>query len=105
MDAAAEIGRNPVSLSTEMGRLTRDGTAESVSWDQILRRERGRGNIHFPCLADLDPYSCYIYDIYDILYRCTSTRMWMQGVHCGYRASTIISCWLKRSKYKLAYSS
>ena len=27
--------------------LTRDGTAEPVSRDQILRRERGQGNIHF----------------------------------------------------------
>ena len=31
-----------------MGRLTRDGTAEPVSRDQILRRERGQGNIIFP---------------------------------------------------------
>ena len=35
-----------------MSRLTRDGTAEPVSRDQILRRERGQGNIHFPCSAD-----------------------------------------------------
>ena len=53
MDAAAELGRNPVSkhqsLSMEMSRLTRDGTAETVSRDQIVRRERGEGNIHFPC--------------------------------------------------------
>ena len=55
MDAAAERGRNPVrkkstkfSLSMEMSRLTRDGIAEPVSRDQILRRERGQGNIHFP---------------------------------------------------------
>ena len=37
MDAAAELGRNPVyvstrfSLSMDMSRLTRDGTAETVS--------------------------------------------------------------------------
>ena len=53
-----------------MSRLTRDGTAEPVSRDQILRSERGEGNIIFPCSADhdqedwqpypLDPYSCYI---------------------------------------------
>ena len=49
-----------------MGRLTRDGTAETVSGDQILRRERGQGNINFPCSADheppysVDPYSCCI---------------------------------------------
>ena len=50
-----------------MSRLTRDATAEAVSRDQILRRERGQGNIHFPCSADheqgwqpylVDPYSC-----------------------------------------------
>ena len=33
-----------------MSWLTRDETAEPVSRDQILRRERGQGNIHFPCL-------------------------------------------------------
>ena len=36
----------------EMSRLTRDGTAEPVSRDQILRHERGQGNIHFSCSAD-----------------------------------------------------
>ena len=49
-----------------MSRLTRDGTAEPVSRDQILRHVRGQGNIHFPCSADheqdwqpypVDPYS------------------------------------------------
>ena len=40
------------SLSMEMSRLTRDGTAEPVSRDQILRHVRGQGNIHFPCSAD-----------------------------------------------------
>ena len=54
-----------------MSRLTSDGTTESVSRDQILRRERGQGNIHFPCSADheqdwqpcpVDPYSCYMCD-------------------------------------------
>ena len=55
MDAAAELGRNPVStrfsLSMEMSRLTRDGTAEPVSRDQILRDARGQGGV-FPCSAD-----------------------------------------------------
>ena len=49
-----------------MSKLTRDGTADLVSRDQILRHARGQGNIHFPCLADheqdwqpysVDPYS------------------------------------------------
>ena len=37
------------SLGMEMSRLARDGTAEPVSLDQISRRERGQGIIHFPC--------------------------------------------------------
>ena len=49
-----------------MSRLTRDGTAEPVSRDKILRHARGQGNVHFPCSADheqdwqlypVDPYS------------------------------------------------
>ena len=49
-----------------MSRLTRDGTAEPVSRDQILRHARGQGNVHFPCSAGheqdwrpypVDPYS------------------------------------------------
>ena len=43
-----------------MSRLTRDGTAEPVSRDQILRRGWGQGSIHFPCSAgheqDWQPY-------------------------------------------------
>ena len=35
-----------------MRRLTLDVTAEPVSRDQILRRERVHGNIIFPCSAD-----------------------------------------------------
>ena len=49
-----------------MSRLTRDGTAEPFSRDQILRHVRGQGNIYFLCSADhdqdwqsypVDPYS------------------------------------------------
>ena len=50
--------------------MTKDGTAEPISRDQILRREqRGQEDIHFPCSADheqdwqpypVDPYSCYM---------------------------------------------
>ena len=55
----------------KMSRLTRDGTAEPVSRDQIFRHERGQGNIHFACSADheqdwqlypVDPYSCFMCD-------------------------------------------
>ena len=37
--------------SMEMSKLTRDGTAEPVSRDRILRRERGQRKNHFPCSA------------------------------------------------------
>ena len=49
----------------------RDGTAEPVSRDQILRPVQGQGNIHFSCSADheqdwqpymVDPYSALCYD-------------------------------------------
>ena len=36
----------------KISRLTRDGTAEPVSRDQILSRERGQGSVNFPCPAD-----------------------------------------------------
>ena len=54
-----------------MRRLTRDGTAESISRDNILRRERRQGNINFACSADheqdwqpypVDHYPCYMCD-------------------------------------------
>ena len=56
MSVVAEIGRNPASKHQTQPeyrdeRLTRDGTAETVSRDKILRRERRQGNIHFPCSA------------------------------------------------------
>ena len=79
MDAAAKIGRSLVSkhqiqgprfsLSMEMSRLTRDGTAEPLSRDQILRCEWGQGNVYFSSSADheedwqpypVDPYFCYM---------------------------------------------
>ena len=48
-----------------MSRLTRDGTVEPVSLDQVLRCERGQGNIHFPCSADhvqdRQPYPVNLY--------------------------------------------
>ena len=73
MDAAAELGRNPLStrfrLSMEMSRLKRDGTAEPVSRDQILRHERGHGNIHFPCSADhVQDWQPYPVDPHSFLY-------------------------------------
>ena len=60
MDAAAELGRNRVSkhqIQPEFGDEQADAgrTAEPVSRDQILRRERGQGNINLSCSADHKP--------------------------------------------------
>ena len=63
--------------SMEMSRLTRDGTAEPVSRDQILRHAQGQGIIHFPCSANheqdwqpnpVDPYSA-ICDDHNVIVR------------------------------------
>ena len=75
-----------------MGRLTRNGIAEPVSRDQILRRERGQGNLHFPFSADheqdwqpypVDPYSCSIN-------KCNHTYILVLVVVYGQRQSLII---------------
>ena len=74
MNAAAELGRNPISKrqiqpeyedeQADAGRDCRTHLAKP-----ILRRERGQGNIYFLCSADheqdwqpypVDPYSCYM---------------------------------------------
>ena len=57
-----------------MSRLTRDGTAEPVSRDQILRNARGQGNIIFPVQLTtsrigLDPYSA-ICDDHTYIHTC-----------------------------------
>ena len=77
------------SLSMDMSRLTRNGTAETVSRDQILRHERGQGNITFSCSAEheqdwhpypVDPYSCYMCDhTYYMIY----TASLLQGLFSG----------------------
>ena len=75
MDAAAELGRNPLSKhhiqpeygdeQADAGRGCRNRLARPV-----LGHERGQGKIHFPCTADheqdwqpspVDLYSCYMW--------------------------------------------
>ena len=78
-----------------MSRLTRDGTA--VSRDQILRRERRQGKIHFPCSADHEqdwqpylvyPYPCYMCDhtyihTYIAIDTCSSSHeLHLSGIVC-----------------------
>ena len=56
-----------------MGRPMRDGIAESVSRDQILRRERRQGNIHLPCsVPHKQDWQPYLVDPY-FFYRCGHT--------------------------------
>ena len=67
-----------------MSKLTRDGTAEPVSRDRLLRRERGQGKVHFPCSADheqdwqpypVDPYSAIMW-CDDRTYIHTYSTLW-----------------------------
>ena len=107
MDAAAELGRNPVSkrigfsLSMEISRLTRDGTAEPVSRDQIiLRHVRGQGNIHFPCSADneqdwqpypVDPYSA-VCDDHTYILRTYMPTFDVDSYRGAIHSTTLRSC-------------
>ena len=75
------------SLSVEMSRLTRDETAEPVSRDQILMRERGEGNVHFPCSADHErdwqPYPVdhflTICDDHTYIHTCIHTYIYIEN--------------------------
>ena len=79
-----------------MSRLARDGTAEPVSRDQILRHARGQGNINFPCSADheqdwqpypVDPYSA----ICDDHTYCTDSQILRRGRGKGETPFSLIS--------------
>ena len=70
-----------------MGRLTRDGTAEPVSRDQILRHARGQGNIHFSCSADHEQdWQPYPVDPYSLLYVMT--------IHTYTLPARCVCCWM-----------
>ena len=73
---SASVGR--------MSRQTRGGTAEPVvSRDQILRRERGQGNIDFPCSGnhdqDLQPYPVDPYSALCDDYTCIHTSVFKKN--------------------------
>ena len=72
-----------------MSRLTRDGTAELVSRDKILRHARGQGKKYFPCSADheqdwqsypVDPYSA-IGDDHPSIHTYVHTYMQSEAEH------------------------
>ena len=73
----------------ETSRLTRDGTAEPVSRDQILRHARGQGNIHFPCSADHgQDWQPYPVDPYSAIYVMTMHIYIHIYIGCKYRTTT-----------------
>ena len=89
-----------------MSRLTRDGTAEPVSRDQILRHTRGQRNIHFPCSADheqdwqpypVDPYSAicddhtyiHTYIVYTTMFTVMYTGWLGQSDHIVEKPCTV----------------
>ena len=89
MEAAAELGRKPVSKHqiqpeygderAQAGRDCRTRLARPL----YSQRERGQGNIRFPCSADhkqdwqpysVDPYSCYMCDHTYIIFSRSDTN-------------------------------
>ena len=92
-----------------MGRLTRDGTAEPVSRDQILRHARGQGNVHFPCSADHEqdwqPYPVDLYsavcDDHTYIHTYSSTSFPAEGVDA--RKVCIGSKSPKNARYMYTY--
>ena len=57
MDAAAELGRNPVVSKHQIqpeyvGKQADAGRNSRIRLARPLRLEGGQGNIHFPCSAD-----------------------------------------------------
>ena len=83
-----------------MSRLTRDGTAEPVSRDQILRGVRGQGNIHFPCSADhVQDWQPYPRLIHALLYVTTIHTTLIHTTYSAHSARAVglirrhSSCW------------
>ena len=72
------------SLSMEMSRLTRDGTAEPVSRDQILRHARGQGNIIFPVQLTTSRIGNLTRLIHTLLYVMTIHTYIHIGIVCMY---------------------
>ena len=86
-----------------ISRLTRDGTAEPVSRDQILRRQQGQGNNHFPCsdheqdwqLYPVDPYSAICHD-HTYIYMALKAEVWVEAVTEGGRR--FMAAWRKEEE-------
>ena len=80
-----------------MSRLTRDGTAEPVSRDQVFRRARGQGNIHFPCSADHEQdWQPYLVDPYSAI---CDDHTYIPGTYIVYRSTTTVRYYVLLSNY------
>ena len=77
----------------EMSRLTRDGTVEPVSRDQILGHERGQGNIHFSCAAD------HVQDCQPAICMCDHTY-----IHTTYNSLIFLGSACTELTFVLVYS-
>ena len=79
--------------SVGMSRLALEGTAESVSRDQILRRELGQGNIHFHSSADHEqdwqPYPVDLCLLYIYIYICDHTYIY---IYEQYQVVNTVAC-------------
>ena len=90
-----------------MIRLTRDGTAEPVSRDQILRHAQVQGNVHFPCSAGheqdwqpypVDPYSAICDDDTYIHTYIRITERHVRGtIYLVHVFTAINDVWLKET--------
>ena len=70
----------------EISRLTRDGTAEPVSRDQILRHARGQGNIIFPVqltTSRIGNLTRLIHTLLDVMTIHTYIHTYIQGRAIG----------------------
>ena len=91
-----------------MSRLTRDGTAEPVSRDQIFRCERGQGDIHFPCSADHEqdwqPYPVDLYSCYNMCEDYDHTRhKYYNSTSSAVRAAGLQNSTLLYLQYSILY--
>ena len=75
----------------EMSRLTRDGTAEPVSRDQILRHARGQGNIIFPVQLTTSRIGN--------LTRLIHTLLYVMTIHTYIHSAALPSCLWSRSVF------
>ena len=91
-----------------MSRLTRDGTAEPVSRDQILRHARGQGNIIFPVqlttsrignLTRLIHTLLYVMTIHTYIYRPISMRNFAYVENSDFSLQELFRCLMPTSSF------